>query len=263
MKRRPARRPAFALCAHDVASPRIDVAFDGLRIAHLSDIHVRGGIRPRRLERAVEFVNQLKPDFVFLTGDYVSFTAKPAKKLTAVLKDLQVPAFATLGNHDHWGGALAVRSALEAAGIDVLQNESRVIRHQGRSLHVVGVDDSVTHHDDPEKAFAGIPADATKLCLSHDPKSADHLHRYGPAVIFSGHTHGGQVFFKKVTPYLSERIGVKYLHGFFNIGESVLYVTRGLGASLPVRFRAPLELAQLTLRSSATVTSAAGAIAAA
>ncbi len=97
--------------------------------------------------------------------------------------------------------------------------------------------------------------DASRVVLSHDPRSADFLHHYRPALILSGHTHGGQIYFKKLTPFLSRKAGAKYLSGFFDVHGSVLYVTRGIGASVPVRFRAPREVAHLTLRSSPAIQS--------
>ncbi|HVE85756.1 MAG TPA: metallophosphoesterase [Myxococcales bacterium] len=254
MSRRPprARRGRSpALSSHDVVSARIHPAADGVRIGHLSDLHVRTGVKPRRLHAAVEMLNGLRPDLVVLTGDYVCMSPRPLPELTAALKALQAPAYAVLGNHDHWSGAGAVRAALERAGVDVLQNEHRVVRAAGSTLHLVGVDDSVTGHDDPERAFDGVPEGATLVALSHDPKSADHLHAYRPALILSGHTHGGQVFIRRLTPFMARRAGIKYLSGFFEVNGAVLYVNRGLGASLPIRFRAPCEVGHLTLRSRA------------
>lgn len=245
------------LCAHDVVSPRIAPELDGIRIGQISDLHVRVGVKPRRLHEAVEMLNALAPDLVALTGDYVCFSALSARQLTTALKALRVPAYAVLGNHDHNCGARKVRSALERAGIDVLVNEHRVLDlgrglghglGGGRPLHLVGLDDPVTRHDDPERAFHGVPKGATSVVLAHDPNSADRLHPYSPALILSGHTHGGQVFFDRLTPYMAGRIGIKYLAGFFDVGGSHLYVTRGLGAGIPVRFRAPMEVAHLTLR---------------
>ena len=55
-------------------------------------------------------------------------------------------------------------------------------------------------------------------------------HRYHPALILSGHTHGGQVFFDKLTPFLAKKVGMKYLSGFFDVSGAILYVNRGLGA---------------------------------
>lgn len=248
-KPRSPRPPQLSL--HDVVSHRIDPSLEGIRIGHLSDIHVRTGVKPRRLHLAVEMMNALKPDVVLLTGDYVCFSPRPLPALTAALKELKVPAFATLGNHDHWSGAPQVRRALSEAGVDVLTNEHRTVRLGGGTFHIVGVDDSVTKNHDPVRAFSRVPEEGTRIVMAHDPSFADSLLPWRPALILSGHTHGGQVFIKRLTPYLSAKVGVKYLSGFFELDGAVLYVSRGLGASLPVRFRAPMEISQLTLRSAA------------
>ncbi|MBX5484710.1 MAG: metallophosphoesterase [Myxococcaceae bacterium] len=258
---RRARPPLLSV--HDVVSPRIHRTVDGVRIGHLTDIHVRVGVPPRRLHRAIELLNALRPDLVVLTGDYVCFSSRPLPGLAAALKALTVPAFATLGNHDHWSGAAKVARALESAGIDVLTNEHRTLQIRGGTLHLVGVDDPVTRHHDPDKAFRDVPLDdgATRVVLAHDPSFAEALVPYRPAVVFSGHTHGGQIVFKRLTPYMAQRIGIKYLSGFFEIDGAMLYVSRGLGESLPVRFRAPPECSQLTLRSAAAGASASSAAA--
>src|SRR6185295_14016565 len=103
--------------------------------------HVRTGVKPRRLHRAVEIINELRPDAVVLTGDYVCTSTRPLPELTSALRELRAPSYAVLGNHDHWAGAKAVRAALERSGVDVLQNEHRLVRAQGTSFHLVGVDD--------------------------------------------------------------------------------------------------------------------------
>jgi predicted MPP superfamily phosphohydrolase len=239
------------LSTHDVVSERIHPGLDGVRIGHLSDIHVRTGVKPRRLEQAVDQLNEAAPDFVVLTGDYVCFSPRPLPALTSALRRLRVPAFATLGNHDHWSGADQVRRALSRAGIQVLTNEHRMLSVRGEALHLVGLDDPVTRKSDPVRAFHGLPASGTRIVLSHCPAFADRLTDFSPALILSGHTHGGQLFIKKVTPYVSARLGMKYLAGFFDVEGAVLYVSRGLGASVPVRFRAPSEVSLLTLRSAA------------
>jgi predicted MPP superfamily phosphohydrolase len=177
------------------------------------------------------------------------------KQLTRALKALKRPAYAVLGNHDHWSDAPKIRAALADAGVEVLTNEHRVLTHAGQALHLVGIDDSVTKHDDADAAFAGVPDGATSVVLSHDPKSADWIHRFRPTLILSGHTHGGQFFVPKITDAISDRLGMKYLSGFFGVEGAVLYVNRGLGASIPLRFRAPVEVAQLTLRSHAVTQS--------
>ncbi len=237
------------LYRHEVSSARIHPSLEGLRIVHVSDIHVRTGVRPRALHRAVELINSLEPDLILLTGDYVCFSPRPVRQLTDAFCHLEAPAFATLGNHDHWSGADAVRDALERAGVDVLVNEHRAVGFGDARVHLIGVDDSITGHHDPERAFDGVPKDATRVVLAHDPGFADSLAPWRPALVLSGHTHGGQIYLRGLTPYVSRRLGVKYLAGFFEVDGAVLYVNRGLGASVPVRLGAPSEIAHLTLRS--------------
>jgi len=247
--RRPPRSPR--LCRHEALSPRILPGADGVRIGQISDVHARAGVRPRRLEHAVRMMNALRPDFVVLTGDYVCVTARPAALLTLALSRLEVPAYAILGNHDHWSGAGQVASALERAGVDVLRNEHRAVPTALGSLFLVGVDDSVTGHQDPERAFRGVPPEATCVVLSHDPRSVSFLAAYRPALILSGHTHGGQVVLPRVTPFMAARIGYRHLAGLYEVDGALLYVSRGLGAALPLRFRSPPEVAELTLRAAA------------
>src|SRR5256885_10312614 len=135
--RLPKLRSRALLSSHEVVSARIHAGLDGVRIGHLSDLHVRTGVKPRRLHQAVEMLTQLRPDLVALTGDYVCMSPRPLPELTAALRRLTAPAYAVLGNHDHWSGAGAVRTALEKAGVDVLQNEHRLVRAGSSAFHLV------------------------------------------------------------------------------------------------------------------------------
>ena len=249
-RRRVKRERAGArLVEVEVLSGRVPPALDGVRIGHLSDLHVRTGVRPRRLEAAVATLNALRPDLVALTGDYLCLSTRPLPRLTRALRALEVPVLATLGNHDHWAGARAVVRALEAASVRVLVNASVEVDVRGAPLSVVGLDDAVTGHHDPDRAFQGVGPGA--IVLSHDPKSARLLGAHRPALVLSGHTHGGQVYLRRVTPFLAARVGLPFLAGLFDVDGAHLYVSRGLGAALPVRFNAPPEVTVLTLRAAA------------
>lgn len=241
--------PSLNVLHHEVSTARLQAPFDGLRVGHLSDIHVRTGKTPHRLHQAVEWLNRMKPDFVALTGDYICYSTRPLPALTEALKSLRVPALATLGNHDHWQDARKVRRALEAAGVDVLANEHRALKVRGEPLSVVGVDDPVTKKANPQRAFAGLHGQPGAVVLSHCPTPAEMLSHFEPALILSGHTHGGQMYFERFTPWLFEKAGIRYLSGFFDVRGTCLYVSRGLGESLPFRFRAPAEATIFTLRS--------------
>lgn len=232
----------------EVVSSRVDPAHDGVTIAHLTDLHVKGERSTRRLKKAIEFLNQLGPDLVALTGDYVRYSREAFLHLPDALKRLVIPAYATLGNHDHWLDAEGVRAALNLAGMNVLTNEHRTIELRGAPFHIVGIDDRLTHHDDAEAAFRHVPAGGTRLVLSHIAEVADDIGHHGGALVLSGHTHGGQINLPPVTQRIFRNMGRRYMTGFFRIDGQVLYVSTGLGASVPIRLRAPTEVAVFVLR---------------
>jgi hypothetical protein len=244
---------ALILSRHDVPIKGLDPAHDGVRIAHLTDVHV-GMMTPRsRVRRAVELANEAKPDLVFLTGDYVCYNKKHVARMGEQLRGLVAGAgvMATLGNHDYWTDGEGVARELRANGYRVLINEHAEVNVRGAPLAVVGIDDAVTKRDDTDKAFAGVRA-RTRLVLSHCPERADQAAERGANLVVSGHTHGGQVHVKRLTERIFRRLTKRrYLSGWYEVGASLLYVNRGVGqSSIPLRAGegARCEVALLTLR---------------
>lgn len=225
----------------------LDPRLAGVRIAHLSDIHVSALAQPRLLWRALDHVARSGAEIALLTGDYVCASLRALPKLTAALKALSMPSVATLGNHDHWAGAAEVAAALTAAGVRVLQNQHVTLEIRGAPLHVIGLDDGATRHADAERAFQGVPERGLRVALTHDPRQADRVAPRGAHLILAGHTHGGQVDVPGLTKRLMRRRGFQYVGGEYRLGNALLYVNRGLGATIPVRLRVPSELALLTL----------------
>jgi hypothetical protein len=240
-------------------------AFDGFRIAQLSDIHMDEFTEPFFLRQVVDQVDRLKPDAVFLTGDYVSYGISPRNfaigagwQCAGILKTLQCKqVYASLGNHDVIIGAKEVTEALTTNGITVLNNRSLPIERTGSRFWLAGVDDPVRGHPKPELA---IPASIRNqpnepvVLLCHAPDYADQLlqHPVGSAVrlMLSGHTHGGQIRLPLIGPLMANTLGRKYVQGRFRLGGLQLYVNRGLGTSgLPFRLDCRPEITLLTLRS--------------
>ena len=210
-----------------------------VRIAHLTDPHV-GLITPMRAqERAIALTNAEKPDVVLLTGDFVAHSWNYLDALEALLLKLDAPAFAVLGNHDHWAGAPEVRRALFRAGVEVLSNVNTRLTIRGEALQVVGIDDSYTEHSDVEKATRGLDRSLPTVGLAHIPEDADALWAKGVPMVFSGHTHAGQITWARLNELaLGKVVGHRYVHGLYGdrTGEGAVYVSAGIGASvMPVR----------------------------
>lgn len=254
MSRRTATPTPPVLVRHEVPVPGLDPRHDGVKIAHLSDIHV-GRLTPEpHIRAAIELANGEQPDVVALTGDYVCWKKFEIDLVRTQLGGLRATRVAaTLGNHDYFTGATGVTHALASHGYDVMKNRHTTFQVRGAPLSLVGVDDPVTRHDDADAAFAGLAPDArgTTIALCHDPELAPALVERGARLVLSGHMHGGQIYVPGVTDRIIARMGRTYRRGFYEVGDGHLYVTPGVGFS-GVRVRVgegtASEVAVFTLR---------------
>jgi predicted MPP superfamily phosphohydrolase len=237
---------------YELRIPGLNPAHDGLRIAHLTDIHV-GLLTPRaRVRRAVELAHQAAPHLTMLTGDFVCYGPRFVEPMGELLAGLTGEVTCVLGNHDYWTDPKGVTRALERQGYSVLLNQHRTVRVGGVDLSIVGIDDAITRHHDVDRAFARVPAFGTVLALSHAPNLADAAVKRGAQLTLAGHTHGGHVRIPRVTERIAGRLGSRYLAGFYRVGARApgwLYVNCGVGSSsIPLRAGAPAEVAVITLR---------------
>jgi predicted MPP superfamily phosphohydrolase len=118
---------------------------------------------------------------------------------------------------------------------------------------VIGIDDEHTGHADPEAAFRHVPDGGTRVVLSHIPEVADGIGDRGGALVLSGHTHGGQFNVPGITARIAKNMGRRYMNGFYRVAGQVLYVSAGIGASVPIRLGAPTEVAVFVLRSAPSI----------
>jgi predicted MPP superfamily phosphohydrolase len=238
---------------HEVFIDGLDPRHDGVRIAHLSDIHV-GRLTPEpHVRAAIELANAESPDLVALTGDYVCWRRHEVDLARTQLAGLRARrVLAVLGNHDYFAGGPAMRQALTDNGYEVMRNISTQVELGGAPLWVVGVDDPVTRHHDFAAAFAGVPNASPRVVLCHSPDVADELPARRADLTLSGHTHGGQMYVRGVTDRLLNKVGLHRRRGMYDLGGgNQLYVTPGVGFSgVTRRFGegTRAEVALLTLR---------------
>jgi predicted MPP superfamily phosphohydrolase len=240
----------FEVTRTELFIPGLHPSHDGLVIAQLSDIHVGRGSPDGRIIAAVRMLNEEAPDVAVLTGDYVTTKRDPYERVPQLLKGINAPTYAVMGNHDHYTDAPYLRRGLEGIGYTVLQNEHSVLRIKGADFNILGVDDCTTHHDDVDKTFKGNPA-GSRLVLAHTPTTAKKLPAWQGMLCLSGHTHGGQLHVPKLTQGIFAKAGMPYVRGLYNVRGNQLYVNRGLGfgkgTGLP-RLNSDPELSLVTLR---------------
>jgi hypothetical protein len=236
----------------DVAIEGLPAAFDGYRIAQLSDLHV-GSLCPRRfVDRWVASSNALDADLVALTGDYVTTGVRFHEAAAAALGGLRARdgVYAVMGNHDYFGDGEPLMTRLREAGIVLLHNERVRIERAGAALCLAGIDDVFTRRADVDRALDGREEGLALVVLAHDPQSFRRLSARGAALVLSGHTHWGQI----AVPFLAERYNLARLFmrhsaGTHRRGDAVLHVSPGLGTTgLPFRLGVPPTITLVTLR---------------
>jgi len=230
-------------------------AFDGYRIAQISDLHCGPFASGQRVERWVAATNRLEPDLVAVTGDLIASGSDYISVVARALGGLRARdgAFAAMGNHDYFGDGEAMVSALEGAGLTVLRNRGVELRRGAGAIWLAGVDDTWTKRHDVGRALAARPAGMPAVLLAHDPVLFPAAAERGVDLVLSGHTHGGQV----AVPLLARRLNLarlmtRFTTDVYRSGSTTLYVNRGLGTTgPPVRLAVAPEIAVLTLRRSA------------
>ena len=241
----------------EVLLQRLPESLDGLTVVQLSDLHYDSAWAGDLIRSAVEITNQLTPDLIVLTGDYVtassfassSRAALDSKRCAQILGGLHAPlgVFAVLGNHDHETDPGVVTRSLEASGITVLRNCNLRVEKSGECFWIAGVDDVLKGDANLARTLQG--AQGFTVLLAHEPDYADAVAGHPVDLQLSGHSHGGQVRLPLVgSPYLPE-LARKYPRGLRQVGALKLYTNCGIGTIvLPVRFDCPPEITLLTLR---------------
>ena len=232
----------------------------GLRLGHLTDLHIGNGLEGERLEALVRDANALEVDMLVLTGDLFDFDPAYVEDGARRLGGLRAPlgVFAVLGNHDVYTGTDRIVEALRAhaPGIRLLRNEYVPLPVEGPPLYLAGIEDpgrgwnSRDLHLESLDDLAGrLPQDGPTLLLIHRPQAFPQAARLGFPLVLAGHTHGGQLALPIRNGSINlSRIMTSFTRGLYEMDGSTLYVNRGIGVAGPaVRFNCRREIATVEL----------------
>jgi predicted MPP superfamily phosphohydrolase len=232
-----------------IERPRLPVPLDGLRILHLTDLHLTPAYADRFFEAMLEQAEGFEADLVAFTGDLIDDGAM-LDRVAPLLSRFRgrLGQFAVLGNHDYRTAPAGSAEALRSAGYTIVEGGWTVVEADGARLAVGGTSAPWGPLPDP----ADTPEADLRILLSHAPDTLGWAARRGVDLMLSGHTHGGQYRLPVVGPViLPSRYGRRFDCGFFQLGPTLLYVSRGIGAQHPIRVNCAPEIARLTLRSPA------------
>jgi len=270
-----AGRLRYRLVPVDVPMAHLLPSLDGLRIVHLSDLHIGDFVSRTAIRRAVDLANTVHADLAVLTGDLITHGQDPLEDCIAELSRLRVPlgVWGCHGNHERSAGVEARAQALFARyGMHLLRQQCAELSWHGARFNLIGVDDQRERArvGEPSSMLRGIDAlvrrDIPNILLSHNPDTFPRAAALGIELSLAGHTHGGQLRLALGGRQWSPaRLITRFVAGLYRLplrpegrGDAVaprpppsafLYVNRGLGTfALPVRLGVPPEITVLTLR---------------
>ena len=236
---------------------RLPKAFAGFRIAQLSDIHIGPFMPEDQIRKYVQITNDLKPDLILLTGDFVTWDPSTQRAVVRALAELHAPfgIFGCLGNHEAWSHTEdSITAMFRQVGIRILRQENVAIATQNSSFNLIGVDFETSRHMVPgnerfvhtylEGVDKLMVPDTANILMSHNPDTFDRAAELSIDMTLAGHTHGGQVALEFVSPEIApSRLVTPYVSGWFQKPGGQLYVNRGIGTiGVPIRLGAPPEI---------------------
>jgi uncharacterized protein len=248
-------RTAFRVREMDIPVQGLHPDLEGLRLVHLSDIHLSPYLSEQEFARVVDAANELRGHLVFVTGDLISVRGDPLDACLHQISRLRSQAgiMGCLGNHEIYAGTEEYTAAQgERLGIPFLRSQARQL-HVGNALvNIAGVDyqkmSARPHY--LEGAESLTAPNALNILLSHNPDVFPVAAQQGWDLTLAGHTHGGQVSVEILhREFNLARFYTPYVYGHYRSGKSSIYVTRGIGTiGMPARLGAPPEIAVVRLR---------------
>jgi predicted MPP superfamily phosphohydrolase len=249
---------------HNLKIRRVEIRIDdlpdsfrGMRIVQISDLHLGSWTAPSRLQEAVDSINRLDPDLVFVTGDLCNYTSDEVMPFVDILREIRprIGVYAVLGNHDYgdyltWDSPekkeqnmILLKDQIRDLGWILLRNQHVILKKNGDSIAVIGVENWGSERRfqrlaDLPAAREGVEGIAVMILLSHDPSYFDSIivNQFPDIdLTFSGHTHGGQAGFESdrfrwsLSQYLYPRWAGLYTVEHPDKNVQYLYVNRGLG----------------------------------
>ena len=241
---------ALELNPYTVSADRLPAAFEGYRVAHVSDLHnVQIG---EENEELLEMLREAEPDLIAITGDLVDSRHTDVEAALRFAQEAVkiAPCYFVTGNHE---GRLSeypeIKKELSALGVTVLDDEKVTVEKDGQTITLIGINDPSFQTDYRTGDAASVvrtqlqeltgEGDGFTLLLSHRPELFEVYTDFNVDLVLSGHAHGGQFRMPFVGGVIAPNQGwfPEYETGLYTEGSTHMIVSRGIGNSLcPIRF---------------------------
>ena len=237
---------------YTITSERLPKEFDDFTITHISDLHT---------EKLDEYdFEMIDGDIVVITGDWID-GKQPDMSCIGTLNKIteRCPVYYVTGNHE--AASMTEMYVLEQLlpQVNVLHNRSCILKRNSAKIKLIGLDD-MTYMEyrygcnpcEPDDRLADFHMKDYSIVLLHDPKNIEHISKYDPDLVLSGHTHGGQFRLPKIGALYAPGQGFfpKYDSGHFKVNNTDLIISNGIGCSrINKRINCPAEINKIVLKS--------------
>ena len=246
---------AISVSEYRIESEKLPDAFDGLRIAQVSDLH--NDELGDGNSRLIAKLEKTDPDIIVITGDLIDRTRTDISVAVEFAEKaaLIAPTYYVSGNHE---SVLSQEeyddfcAQLTGVGVTVLENTSAVIEKDGEFITIVGVGDQNFGYEPSNAELLALKGDEYdfSLLLAHRPRDFYQYATCGFDLVLSGHLHGGQFQIPFLGGLYAPSYGLfpEYDGGVYEREGSIMIVSRGVGnSSFPIRFNNPRELVLVEL----------------
>lgn len=207
-----------------IPSPKLSPGARAVRLVHISDLHCDARVRAE--DSLIARVAECSPDLIVFTGDCVNETAGLThfRRCMRALAGL-APTFAVKGNCDAGTGIV---DYFADTGVRELRGQWHTLTIAGSTLHVGGLPVEEQHR--LGETLAAAPRDGFGIFLYHYPDEIYRIASAGLDLHCAGHTHGGQVAMPWFGAIITlSKFGKRFEHGLYQVENTHLYVTRGIG----------------------------------
>lgn len=235
---------------YDFSHPDVPEAFDGFRIAFISDLHYKSLFDGKKLDKLVAFLKSQHADVLLMGGDYQE-GCQYVPELIEALSQVNPPmgTYGVMGNNDYERCHDEILREMKRYGMHVLEHQVDTLRRDGQQIIIAGVRNPFDLNQNGKSPTLGLSPSDFVVLLVHTPDYVEDVAVTNTDIALAGHTHGGQVRIFGYAPIIPSHYGGRFLTGLlYNTAKVPMIVTNGIGTSNKnIRIGAPAEVVVITL----------------
>ena len=235
---------------YDFTHRDVPEAFDGFRIAFISDFHYKSLFKEKELASLVRLLIAEQADVLLMGGDYQE-GCEYVPELFAALSQVKTPmgTYGVMGNNDYERCHDDIVREMQRHGMRVLEHRVDTLKRDGQQILIAGVRNPFDLKQNGKSPTLDLSPEDFVILLVHTPDYVEDVSVANTDLALAGHTHGGQVRIFGYAPIIPSHYGSRFLTGLkYNTANIPMIVTNGLGTSnRNIRIGAPTEVVVITL----------------